>query len=292
MSLIVRLTDGEEEALLGLRHEARILYMLGLRPFMDFKTGIVGRKRVVCHKGFIELLEVRPDRGSKLGAVVPVTKSGVRSLLSLLERCGLVEKIEQRRRIDPMVFKLPLADYDEKIRISEERHRNVIGAATQRTTQEKSKNNNKNQGDNKAKPNSNNIEQRHTQNSEQRHTSVLPVNNIITTSAAVIDFRPRESSYQNKVDQWVPSSDVWAMLKMRGVDPVYAQEKLGEYQIYWRDRGAEKVSWDSHFISHCVQQWRMYGHVWRAAACAEGEQKGFIDKHLDRSWADGIGGDE
>ena len=108
----------------------------------------------------------------------------------------------------------------------------------------------------------------------------------------MIDFRPRESSYQNKVDQWVPSSEVWAMLKMRGVDPVYAQEKLGEYQIYWRDRGTEKVSWDSHFISHCVQQWRMYGHVWRAAACAEGEQKGFIDKHLDRSWADGIGGDE
>jgi hypothetical protein len=292
MSLMVRLTDDEEEALRGLRHDARTLYVQGLRPYMDFKSGVVGVKRRVSYQGFKELLEVIPDRGSAIGSVQSPTKSALRALLQLLGRHGLVVKLEQRRRIDPMVFKLPLADYDAKICLGEQRHTSVIGQATQETTGEEVENNSKNQDDNKSKSNSNDLEQRHKQNTEQRHTSVLPLNNIITTSAAVLDFRPRESSYQNKVDQWVPSSEVWAMLNMRGVALAYAQEKLGEYQIYWRDRGTEKVSWDSHFISHCVQQWRMYGHVWRAAADAEHEQKGFIAKHIDRSWADGIGGEE
>ncbi|MEX1669125.1 DnaT-like ssDNA-binding domain-containing protein [Zhongshania guokunii] len=292
MAFVARISDDEEVALRGLRAEARVLYICGLRPFMDFKTGLVGVKRRVSYQGFKELLEVTPDRGSAIGAVQSPTKSALRALLQLLERHGLVEKLEQRRRIDPMVFKLPLADYDAKIRLGEQRHTSVIGQATQQATQEKPHNSILNQHDSDVAKGGIDIEQKHIENSTKRHTSVLPVNNIITTSAAVIDFRPRESSYQNKVDQWVPSSEVWAMLKMRGVDPVYAQEKLGEYQIYWRDRGAEKVSWDSHFISHCVQQWRMFGHVWRAAASAEQGQKGFIDKHLDRSWADGVGGDE
>lgn len=103
------LTDEEMQALLGLRHDARLLYLMGLRPFMDASSGLVGVKRRVSYQGFRELLEVTPERGSALGAIQSPSQSAMRNLLCLLERNGLIEKVPQERRIDPMVFRLPLA---------------------------------------------------------------------------------------------------------------------------------------------------------------------------------------
>ena len=161
---MVRLNDDEEGALLGLRHDARLLYLEGLRPYMDFKTGVVGVKRRVSYKGFKELLEVFPDRGSSVGAVQSPTKSSLRALLLLLERHGLVVKVEQRRRIDPMVFELPLADYDAKVRVGEQRHSSVIGKTTYKATQSESKNKLINQSDAGGSDGVNVIDQRHNEN--------------------------------------------------------------------------------------------------------------------------------
>ena len=39
----------ELEALCGLPHIQQLVYLRGIRPYMDVKTGIVGIKRVVHH---------------------------------------------------------------------------------------------------------------------------------------------------------------------------------------------------------------------------------------------------
>lgn len=257
MSLIVRLTDSEEEALRGLRHEARVLYMLGLRPFMDFKTGVVGIKRRVSYQGFKELLEVTPDRGSAIGTVQSPTKSTLRALLQLLERHGLVVKLEQRRRIDPMVFKLPLADYDGKNRLDEQRHTSVIGKTTYEATQSESKNKLINQSDAGSSDEVSVISQRHNEKGTKRHTSVLP----FTTTTKNISIAGEAEN--RLVSDWLPSIDV--MTKLAGdefVEPAFVDEYIAEFVMYWSGSGAVKGSWDAVFFRQCLEQWKRRRFSW------------------------------
>lgn len=258
MSLMLRLTSDELEALAGVRHDARLLYLLGLRPYMDFKTGVVGVKRRVSYQGFRELLEVFPDRGSAAGAVQSPTKSALRALLLLLERHGLIEKLAQRRRIDPMVFKLPFADCDENNRLGEQRHKSDIGQATQQTAQEKQDNNNVNQLDSDAGMGSSDIEQRHSKNSEQRHTSVLPFTTTTTKHISIA----REAETRLAGD-WLPSIEVMTRLaRDEFVEPAFVDEYTTEFVMYWSRSGMAKMSWDAVFFRQCLDQWKRRRFSW------------------------------
>lgn len=91
--------------------KAIVLYLRGIRRFLDFSTGYVGVKRRVSMQQFYELLHEDVHQGS---TKVPfaATKDQIRYLIKELVRVGLVEKIKQPRRTDPMVFFLPLACND------------------------------------------------------------------------------------------------------------------------------------------------------------------------------------
>jgi hypothetical protein len=250
--------DDELEALRGLAHEARTLYREGLRPYMDYSTGLVGVKRVVCYKGFRELIEVTPDRGSKRGSVVPVTKSMVRSLVALLERHGLVEKIPQSSRIDTMVFRLPLAGCDEKNRENEQRHKNDITATAQAAAQKNHLKVVNNQCDKENKKDCSGIGEQHSNNSQQRHTSVLP----FTTTTTINTSNARGDEILLPAD-WCPSVDT--MTRLVGdefVDVHFVDEYTTEFVIYWSVSGVAKGSWDAVFFRQCLQQWKHRRFSW------------------------------
>ncbi len=98
--------DAEEAALDYLPHEAQVLYLRGLRRFMDYETGIVGISRRINRKGLIELLEVHPPPGSHRD-YKPITPNGLRALLATLTRAGLIERVKGYERT--LVFRLSLA---------------------------------------------------------------------------------------------------------------------------------------------------------------------------------------
>lgn len=102
--------DDEEDALSYLPWEAQVLYLRGLRRFMDYQTGVVGVKRRVSYQGFSELLEVQPERGSKR-APVSRTKSQLRALLLLLGRAGLIARVPGYEK--GLVFRCCLATLDK-----------------------------------------------------------------------------------------------------------------------------------------------------------------------------------
>ncbi len=65
----------------------RITYLMGIRPYMDRKTCIVGIKRRISYQSLREILYVAPIAGVKTGAP---SQQQVRLAVKALERAGLV----------------------------------------------------------------------------------------------------------------------------------------------------------------------------------------------------------
>lgn len=75
----------ELSALCGLPHLQQIIYLRGVRPYMDYKTGIVGLKRGISYQSIKEELYVEPHQGIKSGSP---SKDQIRRSLKGLERSG------------------------------------------------------------------------------------------------------------------------------------------------------------------------------------------------------------
>jgi hypothetical protein len=107
----VMINDAELQALMGLRWDARILYLMELRPHMDIRTGVVGLKRGICLRGLLETLYVEPmqGRGRRNSELPEATIKVVRGALAELERAGLIV----RKPSEKLVFSLVLASKTE-----------------------------------------------------------------------------------------------------------------------------------------------------------------------------------
>lgn len=104
--MITQWNDAEDDALQGLPIRAQIIYLRGLRRYMDYSTGIVGDKRGVCLKGLAEISQEEVNRKIR----EQPTKHAIRASLEQLKRAGLIERIEDGERL---VFFLPKASWDK-----------------------------------------------------------------------------------------------------------------------------------------------------------------------------------
>jgi len=115
--------DDEYAALLRLPHKARLIYLMELRRYMNYSTGIVGRPpRLISLCGLRELLEVS-KRYTANNKADRCTVKQVRTALNQLERVGLIKRLSGTRKNDKetLVFKLKLAHWDQSVSNSEGR---------------------------------------------------------------------------------------------------------------------------------------------------------------------------
>ena len=77
----------ELSALMGLPYIQQVAYMIGIRPYMDRKTFIVGIKRRISYQSLAEALYVEPHQGIQSGSP---SRQQLRRIVSGLERAGLV----------------------------------------------------------------------------------------------------------------------------------------------------------------------------------------------------------
>lgn len=78
----------EELALLyGLPHIQQLLYLRGIRPYMDVKTGLVGIKRRISYQSISEQLYVEPHQGIKSQSF---SRDQLRRAVSGLARAGVI----------------------------------------------------------------------------------------------------------------------------------------------------------------------------------------------------------
>lgn len=105
-----QINDDEREAMRGLPMLAREAYVFGIRPFMDYATGVVGIKRGISWKSIAEELYVDPHQGIKGGEP---TEKELRRALVWLQKVGLLSDNMEKRRL---VFKLLKASQDKSVR--------------------------------------------------------------------------------------------------------------------------------------------------------------------------------
>lgn len=108
-----QINDDEREALRGLPILAREAYVFGLRPFMDYATGVVGIKRGVSWKSIAEELYVEPHQGIESGEP---TEKQLRRAVVWLQKADLLSENRGERRL---IFELLKASRDQSVRNKE-----------------------------------------------------------------------------------------------------------------------------------------------------------------------------
>lgn len=85
---MIFILNTEELALLyGLPHIQQLLYLRGIRPYMDVKTGLVGIKRRISYQSISEQLYVQPHQGIKSQSF---SRDQLRRAVSGLARAGVI----------------------------------------------------------------------------------------------------------------------------------------------------------------------------------------------------------
>lgn len=77
----------ELDALYGLPHAQQLIYLRGIRPYMDVKTQLVGIKRGISYHSLAEQIYVEPHPGIKSETF---SRMQVRRALASLVRSGLL----------------------------------------------------------------------------------------------------------------------------------------------------------------------------------------------------------
>ena len=106
------ITQEEMEMLHEKPWSARLAYLMGLKPFMDYKTCIVGLKRGISYRSIMEILAVPDGRGRHSEQQVVVTEKMVRHALKVLKESGLIEQIPADKKL---IFRMPHAQRDESV---------------------------------------------------------------------------------------------------------------------------------------------------------------------------------
>lgn len=97
-------------------------------------------------------------------------------------------------------------------------------------------------------------------------------------------------------DQWLPSEDVFDILRMSHIDTEFAHSLIAEFIVYWKDSNQAHTSWNSKFLQHVKYHWAKRHHLEQADNNHAGHQGASntgrtrdrsLEQDLsDTSWAD------
>lgn len=244
------LLETADESDLTLSSEARVLYVLVLRPSMDYRTGLVGRPAKISLSGLMRRLRVcRPSR-SPLGNFSPSPKQ-MRGYLAELERAGLVERQLPCGKNDPLVYLCLLARTD-LFRPPEEGQKKGKGSGAN--------------GDNSEPLVGKGLqgcfdvdltEEGLAGDSEEGHISEISAKSNLDSSKNINIYNARELDFswrsrQSEMSQfWSPDSGAIRFLVDRyGFSDAFVRRKVSEVRLYWCERGVDLGSWDLALVQH------------------------------------------
>jgi hypothetical protein len=82
------INDQEISALRGLPYLQQVIYLLGIKPYMDRQTAIVGVKRRISYQSLAETAYIEPHQGIQSGSP---SRDQLRRVVKSLARVGLIE---------------------------------------------------------------------------------------------------------------------------------------------------------------------------------------------------------
>lgn len=90
------ITHQELSALSGLPYLQQLTYLQGIKPYVDYKTGLVGIRRGISYQSLSEALYIEPHSGIKSGSP---SKDQLRRALKGLEKAGLIQIQSWERKL-------------------------------------------------------------------------------------------------------------------------------------------------------------------------------------------------
>lgn len=57
-------------------------------------------------------------------------------------------------------------------------------------------------------------------------------------------------------DDWQPDTRCWQLLEQAGIDRTFAEKQVGEFRLYWEERGEKRPGWNATFLNNVKAQWR------------------------------------
>lgn len=250
----VRLNHDELDALKGLPHAARIVYVEGIRPFMDFRSGVVGASnspdKSISLQSLAEVLYVEPKPGRT--GTGSRSRKQARVCIDVLIDSGLLSSMSVSSKHDKrLVLKCLLASTDESVQKKQGTNR----AQEQGTNRAQRKHRNV-AGLDKSEP-----MQQGTAETPQQGT---PPGSVITDSHRQTP-RAREKS-QISLDFSI-DEQMRTLLMMAGISAECAEFMLPLFVSDNHESQYQAKNWRSEFITYI----RRFGWKW------EQHQKG---KHL------------
>lgn len=112
----------------------------------------------------------------------------------------------------------------------------------------------------------------------------------------------RDSEPRPIEEDWQPSAECYEILQLAEIDEHYANSKLPEFVMYWRDSGQARASWNTIFLQFIKQDWarRLQQQETAESDYAQDQTSAGSSQHraqdrrvkekfqriADRSWAD------
>lgn len=84
----IQINHAETANLLGLPYLQQVTYLLGIRPYMDRRTCIVGTNRPISYQSLSDLLYIKPHSGISSGKP---SRQQIRRVVQYLEKIGLIK---------------------------------------------------------------------------------------------------------------------------------------------------------------------------------------------------------
>lgn len=88
---------------------------------------------------------------------------------------------------------------------------------------------------------------------------------------------------------WQPSADVYDILHLANIDAAFAKQLVPEFVLFWRDSKQLNSSWNSKFLQHVKYHWAKRHQLnVNNPAVKNKDSVGFIERHTDKSWREGL----
>lgn len=91
-----KINDAERDRLYGLPYLQQLLYLRGLRPYMDFDSGMVGVKRGISYQSLCEELYIETHPGYQSGSP---SRAQVRRAVKGLEKMGVIHVQSEGKKL-------------------------------------------------------------------------------------------------------------------------------------------------------------------------------------------------
>lgn len=110
--------DVEDEALSYLPWRAQVLYLRGIRRFMNYNTGITGfpHSKIISTQSLREVCEVIPDRRSRESRK-SLSRDEIKACVNMLIKAGLIERLPTSGLKNGYVFRCVLATLNKSVQV-------------------------------------------------------------------------------------------------------------------------------------------------------------------------------